>query len=60
LAISGDFNLAIDMRQYLPRSADLSAYTIDDLRAIEVLPNWRPRKRLQWQTPASVFESMAR
>jgi IS30 family transposase len=48
------------LRQYLPRSADLSTYTIADLRAIEILLNTRPRKRLQWQTPATIFESMTR
>ncbi|MFC5267194.1 hypothetical protein ACFPJ1_34180 [Kribbella qitaiheensis] len=32
------------LRQYLPRSADLSTHTVADLRAIEILLNSRPRK----------------
>lgn len=43
------------LRQYLPRSADLSLYTDQDLRRIETLLNTRPRKKLGWKTPAAVF-----
>jgi len=43
------------LRQYLPRSADLSMYTDQDLRRIETPLNTRPRKTLDWKTPAAVF-----
>jgi IS30 family transposase len=43
-------------RQYLPRSADLSLSTDQDLRRIETLLNTRPRKTLGWKTPAAVFD----
>jgi len=47
------------LRQYLPRSADLSTFTRDDLDRIEQLMNNRPRKTLSWATPAQVFAAGA-
>jgi transposase, IS30 family len=47
------------LRQYLPRSADLSTFTRDDLDRIERLMNNRPRKTLGWATPAQVFAAGA-
>ena len=43
------------LRQYLPRSADMSLYTDEDLRRIETLLNTRPRKTLGRKTPEAVF-----
>lgn len=46
------------LRQYLPKGADLSTYTDDDLARIESLLNNRPRKRLGFHTPAEVYAKL--
>ncbi len=40
------------LRQYLPRGVDLLKNTIEDLQAVAVELNGRPRKALDWDTPA--------
>jgi transposase, IS30 family len=43
------------LRQYLPRSADLSQCTQRELDAIARSLNTRPRQTLQWMTPSEAF-----
>jgi IS30 family transposase len=40
------------LRQYLPRGVDLSKKTVEDLQAVALELNDRPRKALDWETPA--------
>jgi IS30 family transposase len=46
------------LRQYLPRNADLSTFTQDQLDAIADKLNRRPRKRHQFLTPLEVFNQL--
>jgi IS30 family transposase len=43
------------LRQYLPRDADLSTFTQDQLDGIAWELNTRPRKSLGWKCPAELF-----
>ena len=43
------------LRQYLPRSSDLSQCTQRELDAIARSLNTRPRQTLRWMTPSQVF-----
>lgn len=43
------------LRQYLPKGADLSRLSQRDLDMIAWSMNTRPRKTLNWRTPAAVF-----
>lgn len=45
------------LRQYLPRSSDLATFTAEDLIANAARLHDRPRKILDWRTPAQVFVS---
>jgi IS30 family transposase len=43
------------LRQYFPSGADLSVYSQDDLDAVALKLNTRPRKTLGYQTPRAKF-----
>jgi hypothetical protein len=44
------------LRQYFPKGTDLSRWTSEDLEAVALAIDNRPRKILGWRTPAEVFE----
>jgi IS30 family transposase len=46
------------LRQYLPKSTDLSQHTRADLQAIADRLNDRPRKRLAFRTPREAFAKL--
>ena len=43
------------LRQYMPKGSDLSIYSQDELDAIALSLNTRPRARLGFQTPLTVY-----
>ena len=43
------------LRQYFPKGTDLSRWSDEDLEAVALAVNNRPRKVLGWKTPAEVF-----
>src|SRR6202451_270348 len=47
-------------RQYFPKGTDLSRWPAEDLEAVALAINNRPRKILGWKTPAEVFEEQLR
>lgn len=48
------------LRQYFPKGTDLSRWSAEDLKAVALAINNRPRKILCWKTPAEVFEEQLR
>ena len=47
-------------RQYFPKGTDLSRWSAEDLEAVALALNNRPRKTLGWRTPAEVFDEQLR
>jgi len=43
------------LRQYFPRGTDLSRHSADELAAVALALNTRPRKTLGWRTPAEAL-----
>lgn len=42
------------LRRNLPKNSDLSIYSAEDLEMIANIHNHKPRKALNWRTPAEV------
>jgi len=47
------------LRQYFPKGSDLRAHTADELAAVASELNARPRKTLDWHTPAELVAELA-
>lgn len=48
------------LRQYFPKGTDLSIHEADDLEAVALALNTRPRKTLGWKTPAETLDQLLR
>ena len=48
------------LRQYFPKGTDLSAHSPDEIGAIAATLNARPRKNLDWKTPAEALDALLR
>ena len=48
------------LRQYFPKGTDLSRWSLADLLAVQAAINSRPRKVLNWKTPAEVLDEQLR
>ena len=48
------------LRQYFPKGTELSAHSADDIAAVAMTLNSRPRKALGWRTPAEALDQYLR
>jgi IS30 family transposase len=48
------------LRQYFPKGTDLAAHSAGDLTAVATALNARPRKTLNWRTPAEALDAVLR
>ena len=48
------------LRQYFPKGTDLSRWSPGDLAAVQGALNSRPRKVLDWKTPAEELDEQLR
>jgi IS30 family transposase len=48
------------LRQYFPKGTDLARHSRDDLDAVALALNTRPRKTLSWKTPAEALDELLR
>ena len=46
------------LRQYFPKSTDLSVHSREHLDAVAAQLNSRPRKTLGWKTPAQALDEV--
>ena len=46
------------LRQYFPKSTDLSVHSPDELARVAAEMNGRPRKTLNWRTPAEALDAL--
>ena len=44
------------LRQYFPKGTDLSRWSTEEVQAVEAALNNRPRKTLEWKTPAEALD----
>jgi IS30 family transposase len=48
------------LRQYFPKGTDLSVHNADEIAAVAAALNTRPRKTLDWRTPAEALDELLR
>jgi IS30 family transposase len=48
------------LRQYFPKGTDLSVHSAEDVAAVAIALNSRPRKTLGWRTPAEALDQFLR
>jgi IS30 family transposase len=46
------------LRQYFPKGTDLSIHSADEIAAVAIALNARPRKSLGWKTPAEALDEL--
>ena len=46
------------LRQYFPKGTDLSMHSAEEIAAVAAALNSRPRKTLDWKTPAEALDHL--